>query len=135
MVVNRLPETLTYDDELSSRARQENASAVEPVMKTYRRGVTPIAKGGEPLQTEQIHLLGVEWQTLVSQMSLLDRLARLAAYTGMIIALFMLCGSYIYFVDDRDLLRDVMKLARLLAFIVGSISLCYYASVTDGASN
>ena len=125
---NRLPETLTYDGELSSRARQENAIAVEPVMKTYRRGVTPIAKGGEPMQTEQIHLLRVEWQTLVSQMSLLDRFARLAAYTGMIIALFMLCGSYIYFVDDRDLLRDVMKLARLLAFLVGSISLCYYAS-------
>ncbi len=125
---SRLPDTLSYDDELSNRARQESAALVEDVMKTYRRGVTALAQAGESLQAPQIELLRKEWLTLTTQMHWADRLARLGAYTGMIAALFLLCGAYIYFIDDRDLIRDFSKLARLLTFIVAAVALCHHAS-------
>jgi putative nucleotidyltransferase with HDIG domain len=125
---SRLPETLFYDDELSSRARQEAAALVEEVMKTYRRGVSPLARAGESLQAPQIELLRQEWQQLTTQMHWPDRIARLCAYTGMIAALFLLCSAYIYFVDDRELIRDIGKLARLLTLIVAVVALCYHAS-------
>ncbi|MGV3486431.1 MAG: HD family phosphohydrolase [Planctomycetaceae bacterium] len=124
----RMPETLSYDDELSSRAREEMASRVEPVMKTYRRGVTPLARAGESLHGPQIELLRQEWKQLTTQIRWPDRIARLTAYAGMIFALFLLCGAYIYFVNDRTLIADIGKLARLLTFTVAAIALCYHAS-------
>jgi cyclic-di-AMP phosphodiesterase PgpH len=125
---SRLPETLSYDDELSNRNRQEVAAEVEVVMKTFRRGVSPLARAGESLQAPQIELLRQEWQQLTTQMRWPDRIIRVAAYTGMIAALFLLCGAYIYFIDDRRLLADLGKLAKLLAFIVAVVALCYHAS-------
>ena len=47
-----------------------------------------------------------------------DRLTRVAAYAGMIAALYLLCGSYIFFVDDRTLLLDHVELAKLLVLMV-----------------
>jgi len=124
----RLPETLSYDDELTNRARQEAASTVKDVMKTYRRGLSPLARAGEPLQTPQVQLLRQEWQQLMTQMRWVDRIARLGAYAGMIAALFLLCGAYIYFIDDRNLIGDLGRLARLLVFIVAVVAFCYHAS-------
>ena len=60
---------------------------------------------------------------LIEQMSWTDRAARVVAYAGMIIALYLLCGSYIFFVDDRSLLQDRGKLAKLLAIIVCTVVL------------
>ncbi len=124
----RLPDTLSYDDELSNRGRTEAASEVEYVMKTYRRGLTPLARAGESLGAAQIDLLRQEWQQIVRQIGWPDRIARLFAYTGMIAALFLLCGTYIYFIDDRDLIRDIVKLAKLLTLIVVVIAFCYHVS-------
>ena len=39
-----------------------------------------------------------------------------------------MCGSYIFFVDDRELLRDRWKLAKLLILMVGAITLGYFAA-------
>jgi len=125
---SRLPDTLAYDDELSNRARQDAAATVKEVMKTYRRGASPLARAGDSLKTPQINLLRQEWQQLTNQMRWVDRVARLFAYSGMIAALFLLCGAYIYFVDDRGLVGDVGRLARLLTFIVVAVALCYHAS-------
>lgn len=125
---SRLPETLRYDDELSSKARQEMADQVEDVMKTYRNGISVLAPAGQPLGTAQIELLWHEWEALTEQMGRTPRLARLAAYAGMIAALFLLGGAYIFFVDNRELLSDVRKLSRLLGFIVATVAICYWAS-------
>jgi cyclic-di-AMP phosphodiesterase PgpH len=127
-LASRLPETLRYDDELSSRARQEMADQVEDVMKTYRRGISVLAPAGQPLGMIQMELLQREWEAMLDQMGWWPRLARLAAYGGMIVALFLLGGSYIYFVDDRSLLSDITKFSRLLGFIVLTVSACYLAS-------
>lgn len=120
-------ETLTYADDLSEKARQEAAAAVETVMRSYRVG-TALAEAGQPLTDESLDLLRQEWEVLSAEMHFTDRMARVGAYAGMICALYLLCGSYIFFVDNRKLLQDRWKLAQLLTLIVVTISLAYVAS-------
>ncbi|SMP53236.1 hypothetical protein SAMN06265222_10481 [Neorhodopirellula lusitana] len=130
---DRLPEyeTLKYDDELSQVAREQAADAVETVMMTFYSGQSKLADSGKPLSGRELSLLRSEWEVLVEKMEVSDRLARVAAFGGMIIALYLLCGSYIWFVDDRSLLLDVSRLARLLGLAVVTVTLSYYASRDD----
>ena len=127
-LLSRLPATLSYNENLTNKASRELEAEVKYVMKTYRRSVSPLARAGESLQSKQIELLRQEWHVLASQMRWPDRIARLTAFSGMIAAMFLLCGSYIYFVDDRELLRDFGKLGRLLTFLVAVVALCCHAS-------
>src|SRR5690606_21130270 len=108
--------------------REEMANQVEDVMKTYRNGISVLAPAGQPLGVAQIELLWHEWEALTEQMGRAPRLARLAAYGGMIAALFLLGGAYVFFVDARALLSDARKLSRLLGFIVVTVCVCYWAS-------
>ena len=88
-IEQRLPEyeTLQYDDELSEKARAKAESEVEPIMTKYRTGNSRLADAGKPLSTAELTLLRTEWEELVSKMNWGDRLARIAAYGGMIVAL------------------------------------------------
>lgn len=126
----RLPEyeTLRYDDEASQRAREQVADAVETVMMTFYAGQSKLADAGKPLSVRELDLLQSEWSVLVDNMAVSDRVARVVAFGGMILALYLLCGSYIWFVDDRSLVLDAYRLARLLALMVATITLSYYAS-------
>ncbi|MDA8744648.1 HDIG domain-containing protein [Rubripirellula amarantea] len=129
-IVQRLPEypTLQYDDEKSEKARQAAADAVDPVMTAYRHGESQLAEAGVPLTNVEIGLLKREWSELIGQMRWTDKLSRMAAYGGMIAALYLLCASYIFFVDDRSLLLSRWKLAKLLIVVVSAISLGYWVS-------
>jgi hypothetical protein len=121
-------ETLEYDRERSEEARNQAAAAVEPETTPYRTGTTRLAEAGKPLADEEIDLLKREWEELYKKMHFTDKAARIAAYAGMICALYLLCGSYIFFVDDRRLLLDRWKLAKLLMVMVVTILLGYFAS-------
>lgn len=129
-IVQRLPqyETLKYDDEMSEAARSQAAASVEPVMTSYRTGMSELASAGKPLSEEELALLRREWQELVNNMHLGDKVARVAAYAGMICALYLLCGAYIFFMNDRRLLLDARKLAKLLTVMVFTIALGYFAA-------
>ena len=129
-IVRKLPEfeTLQYDDERSEIARLEAAQRVEPVMTTYYTSESKLADAGEPLSTKELSLLRIEWNELASRMQWFDQLIRISAYLGMIAALYLLCGAYIFFVEDRRLLLDHGRLARLLTLIVVTVVLSYYAA-------
>ncbi len=129
-IVRRLPEyeTLKYDDELSERARAEAAAEVEPVMIKYRTGQSKLATAGKPLGVEEMTLLRRESEELVSRMRWPDRVSRVAGYAGMIAAVYLLCGFYIYFVDDRSLLLNREKLAKLLGVFAVAVVLGYYGA-------
>jgi len=128
--VNRVPEydTLQYDDDLSEKARLAAAARVEPVMTTYYAGESKLASAGQPLTGKEIALLRMEEQEFASRMGWRDKVARFAAYGGMMCALYLLCGSYIFFVEDRSLLLDRTKFAKMLILIVATVVLCYYAA-------
>ncbi len=129
-IVARLPkyETLQYDDAMSEIARQKAAESVEPVMTPFRHGESKLAEAGKALTENEIRLLNREWGELVAKMRWTDKFARVVAYGGMISALYLLCASYIFFVDDRRLLLDKARLTRLLAVMVVTISLGYWVS-------
>ncbi len=130
-IVERLPkyETLQYDDEMSEEARVKAAAAVEPVMTVYRYGDSkPLAEAGKVLSEKEVRLLSREWIELISRMRWVDKFARMVAYGGMIAALYLLCASYIWFVDDRRLLLNKFRLARLLGTMVVAIGLAYWVS-------
>ncbi|MFK8114420.1 MAG: HD family phosphohydrolase [Rubripirellula sp.] len=129
-ILERLPqyETLQYDPERSEIARQEAAAKVEPVMIPYRTGESKLAEAGEALSEKEMGLLKREWETLVSSMRLTDQVARMTAYAGMIAALYLLSATFIFFVDDRHLLKNRARLAKLLGIMVVTISLGYAAS-------
>ncbi len=135
-LITRLPEfqTLTYDDERSERARREAADAVQPTMTTYRTGsskfadASKLADAGVPLADNELLLLKKEWEMIVGKMGVADMMTRMVAYAGMIAAIYLLCGSYIFFVDDRSLLLNHWKLAKLLSLMAGAVTLSYFVS-------
>ncbi len=128
--VARLPdyETLEYDAAETEKARQAAAQSVEPVMEVFFTGKTELAAAGKPLSQRELQLLRHEWEVLVAKMGLADKLARVTAYAGMIAALCLLCGSYIFFVDDRRLLMDHVRLIKLIVLMVVIISSGYWMS-------
>ncbi len=136
-MATRLPETLFYDKERSERARREAADMVGDVMTTYFAGVSKLADAGKPLgretagQQPSLVLLRAEWEAMVAEMSWMDRLVRLTAYAGMVMALYMLVGFYIYFVHDRRLLSDGSHLARLLALVTLTLIACRLMSALN----
>ncbi|TWU48040.1 HD family phosphohydrolase [Rubripirellula reticaptiva] len=129
-IVSKLPkyETLEYDDTLSEQARQAAAESVVPVMTTFRHGESKLAEAGKTLRESDIRLLKREWGELVSKMQWTDKAIRMVAYAGMISALYLLCATYIFFVDDKRLLLDRFRLTRMLAVMVVTIGLGYWVS-------
>ncbi|QDV69171.1 Ribonuclease Y [Rosistilla carotiformis] len=127
-LADRLPVTLDYDEARSEEARKKAADEVPDVLTTYYPGRTSIAPSGKPLGKQQLDLLQSEWNALQGSRSFTDAMMRLLAYAGMLAALYLLCGSYIYFVHDPVLITDVGKLTRLLSLVVLVVSACWYAS-------
>lgn len=121
-------QTLTYDKERSDEARKEAADSVDPIMTSYVAGETKLAFADVPLTESELTLLRKEWQVVVGEMRWSDMGIRVLAYAGMIAALYLLCGAYIFFVDDRKLLMDHWKFAKLLSLMVGAVTLSYFAS-------
>jgi hypothetical protein len=124
----RLPETLSYHPELSEQARQRAAESVETVMTPYTAGVTSLAQAGKPLTSETLNLLRREWQQVIRSQTAADRLLRMGAYFGMIMALYLLVGGYIYFVDDQRIILEPLQLTRLLTLAVFTVGICHYAA-------
>ncbi|MEZ6087630.1 MAG: HDIG domain-containing protein [Pirellulaceae bacterium] len=127
-LADRLPVTLAYDEARTEEARSEAAAAVPDVFTTFYPGRTAIAPSGKPLGKQELDLLQAEWNALQGSRSFTDATMRLIAYAGMIVAMYLLCGSYIFFVHDRTLITDLTKLTRLLSLVVLVIVGCWYAS-------
>lgn len=127
---SRLPEyeTLTYDVETSERSRAKIAASVPAVMKKFYAGQSQLADAGEPLDENELQLLQQEHKQWDTFRGAIDRIARLSAYAGMIAALYLLCGSYIIFVDDRSLVFDRVKLSKLLLLFVCTIGISYWVA-------
>lgn len=129
-IVKRLPkhETLVYDEKQSEKERIKIALAVPPVMQKYYAGQSKLASAGQPLGESELSLLLSEHRELIGGMGWADQLGRIAAYAGMIAALYLLCGTYIFFVDDRSLVMDRWKMTKLLTVVVATIGLSFYAA-------
>ncbi len=119
-----LPVTLKYNREASRRARELALANLEPAMYTYPAG-EKLAAGGAPLTSEDVELLRREYRALPRHP--LAMLQHSLADLGMYIALYVLCGTYMYYHEPR-LLRETRRLATMLGLVVVAVLLSVIAS-------
>ncbi len=127
-VSNRLPTTLTLREDLSNKARSDAIANVKPAMVSYDPAAGAIVPMGKTLGVKEIALLKAEHRAYTENMPIGVRLQRLTAFVGLITALYLLSGFFIYQSLDRSLICDTEKLLRLMTLCIGAIVCCVIAS-------
>ncbi len=128
-LVANLPVTLTYHQNESEEARRKAEDSVEDAIVSYYPTVSKLAQAGQPItRTEHLPLLRAEYEAWVQQLSWGETTIRLLAFVGMLAGLYLLCGLYIYFQYDRQLLTNPTQLLRLLGLVVVTCAICRYSS-------
>ncbi len=110
----RLPRTLTWNTEASRIATDKALHEVAAVMIRYNAGEDTLAAAGKPLGDPEIHLLELEHATRLEQTRLRERIARSAGSAGMYLAMFVLCGSFLFYREPM-VLKNLRVFATLLA--------------------
>lgn len=118
---SRLPTTLKLDPLATKRAADEAEAAVQPVPNPYSKG-QKLADMGEPLDARHIHLLQLEHAAYLRSLSFFDMLVYSLADLGMYVALYLLCGFFVYY-RERRLLENLRQFATMLSFIVLTVGL------------
>ncbi|MDX1928631.1 MAG: HDIG domain-containing protein [Pirellulaceae bacterium] len=117
--------TLVYRQDLSEEARKRAEASVEDAIISYSPMVSTLARPGQPMSSENdIPLLRAEHDAWIKQLSWGETVTHGFAFLGMVMAMYMLCGFYIYFQFDRTLITDPIKLTRLLGLVVVVFLLC-----------
>ncbi len=128
-LINNLPITLTYQQNLSEKERAKAEDSVEDAIVSYFPTVSKLAQAGQPItRAQELPLLRAEYEAWVQQLSWGETLLRLLAFCGMLAAIYLLCGLYIYFQFDRRILVDSIQLLRLLGLVVVTCFICRYVS-------
>ena len=115
-----LPTTLTIDSAESGAARKVAEDAVEPAMISYHVG-DRLAAGELPLSTQDIRLLAIEHEAILANMSIWQMLRQSLAAFGMYVAMFVLCGAYLYY-QAPSVLSDLRQFSTLLFFVVCTVT-------------
>lgn len=126
-LMQRLRTTLTLD-ELESRNRQDAAArAVEERMVKYSPGAL-LAPAGKPITAETLDLLRLEYEQYVRQLPFSRCVERSSAVFCMLVALFVLCGYYIFYREPR-LLQNLTLFATMLGLSIAVIALVHWTTV------
>ncbi len=124
----QLPNTLKYNQTSTEEQRRRAEDAVGTLMTPYHGGVDVLAKAHQPLKLEQVALLRHEYDARITRLPLASRIARVAAAIGMYIALYLLCGTYIYFRHPL-LITNFRRFITLQLLAVATVGLaCLTAS-------
>ena len=124
----RLPETLNIRQDLSNQARLEAISNVKPATISYDPSFGALVPMGRVLDTKELSILRSEHDAYTQSLSLREKVQRLAAFVGLITALYFLCGFFIYQSLDRTLVTHTWQLMRVLALCVTCVFLAVLAS-------
>ena len=126
-LLQRLRTSLTLD-ELESRNRQDAAArAVEERTVEYSPGAL-LAPAGKPIAPETLELLRLEYEQFVRQLPFARCVERSSAVFCMIVALFVLCGYYIFYREPR-LLQNLTLFGAMLGLSVAVIALVHWTTV------
>lgn len=121
----KLPHTLSPNADASRREIQKVVDATK-VYDDYSQSKR-IAEGGKPLDKSDIDLLRKEHAAQLQSLTLAQRLSHSMATFGMYLAIYVLCGFYIYNRKPR-LLSDLRRFATLLAVVVATVALAWIAA-------
>ena len=123
---SRLPTTLTYDDQRAQEVRDAAADEVVPqdFATPYHAGDDALAKADRPIDVEINALLRAEYQARLQHLTPSAMFSRLLAVFGMYLAIYSLCGLFIYF-RFPEILIDLRCFCSLLALTVLTVVVCY----------
>jgi membrane-associated HD superfamily phosphohydrolase len=122
----KLPSTLTLNESATNVARQEAEAKIPPAMREYHPGDL-LVPADRPLLATDLILLRQEYDAVRLHMGWTERLSHSSASFGMYIALYVLCGCYLY-VHYPRLLSDTRRLRTLLGAVVVTVTLCAFDS-------
>ena len=124
-----LPEkgTLTYDKTLTQDKTDEKISQMRPLTVKYLANSGVLAEAGQVVTPNDLALLREEHDQFVSELSPQRLLYFSLSKFGMYVALYTLCGFYIYF-RRRPLLREIGSLAKLLLVVFVTIAFSWLAA-------
>lgn len=119
LAANMPQKTLAYRRDLSEEARRKAEESVEDALVSYYPGVSRLAEAGKPItRANELPLLNAEYNAWVEQLSWSDRLIRTVAFSGMLAAFFLLCGLFIHYQYDSNLVTNTPELLRLLGTVL-----------------
>jgi len=124
----RLPETLTLRQDLSNQAKLEAINNIKTATISYDPSFGALVPLGRVLDQKELQLLRSEHEAYTKNLSTRERLQRLAAFVGLITALYILCGFFIFQSLDRTLVTNTWRLFRLLLLCVVCVLLAVLAS-------
>lgn len=127
-LVDNLPQaTLTYERDASEEERRKAEESVKDALVAYYPAVSKLAEAGKPLsREEQLPVLRAEYEAWVAQLSWGEVCMRVVAFSGMVSAMFLLCGLLIHFQYEVDLVSGIAELARLLATVLATCLVCRF---------
>jgi putative nucleotidyltransferase with HDIG domain len=127
-----LPSTLTLDLE-STRKTQKLAADAVPTQTEVIPAGTVLARAHDddgrpvPIDDASLEKINLEYQAEQLNQPWSAKLSRSLAVLGMYVALYVLCGFYIYHRDPR-IIDDLGRLATLLSLVVVTVTLIVITS-------
>jgi len=112
----RLMKTLSLDLDATRKAQDEAAAETPQETRPFRAGEDTLARAKEPLTSESIELLRLEYEAKRDQQDFGTRIRRTLAVLGMYVALYTLCGFYIQTREPRAL-AELARFASLLTLV------------------
>lgn len=127
-MASQLPVTLTLREDLSNQARIDAIASVKDATISYDPTFGALVPIGKTLDQKELNLLRAEHAAYTEQLSFQERVQRTAAFAGLIVALYMLCGFFIHQSLDRSLITNSLQLLRVLTLCVLCIIFAVLAS-------
>jgi hypothetical protein len=118
----RLPKTLTFNRNRSEDVAKRAVAEVKDQLVLHLVGDT-LAVGGQKLDEKSMHLLRLEYEAQLDQLSFGYKVLRSLSMLGLFVALYTLCGFYVYFREPL-LIRRLGRLTALLAMVVLTVAVC-----------
>ncbi len=122
----RLTGSLELDTEATAKAKAE---AIEKTPKQFVRYAAGdlLVPAGKEITPEELTLLKLEHDEAMRQQPLGQQLGRAISMLGLFIAMFTLAGFYLH-LHNRDVLTDLGHVATLLALVVATTAICFFAA-------
>lgn len=137
-IFEQLPnhQTLIFDKERTEQKRAKIRDEVSVVLRPYVPGDRMVydlerAEGrqgiiaGKPLVNSDIEILMAEHEAYCNQLTTFEKLIYSLADFGLYLAVFLLCGAYMYF-RQRDLIRDFGKFCLVVFSFATTIVLAWW---------
>jgi cyclic-di-AMP phosphodiesterase PgpH len=130
----KLPVTLTRNVEATRAEQQKAADAVPPKTTIFppgsvlaQAGRSDLAPEKYPLDSEEMEMIQLEHEAEIDSHSWADKVKRSLAVLGMYVALYVLCGFYVYYREPR-VAEELSRLAILLTTVVLTVGLMILTS-------